>query len=847
MEIKEKIKNFTDLEAWKTGHTLVLLIYKITRKFPKEEQFGIVNQMRRAGVSITSNIAEGFSRSSPKEKAQFYSIACGSVTELQNQIMISRDVGYLDIEEYKQIEIQTVKTHKLVNGLIKYIKTLFIFLPFILATLSFIPSPASAALIKRPPNNLGLVGYWSFNEGKGDIAGDFSGKGNTGVLTNSSPSTAWVNGKQGKAINFDGTDDYVQIPHNANQLLTNGGSISAWIFPRTVGGGGAGRILDKGESNAAANGFQFYMSTGGINSVSFRINGGTVVPAGTNAITFDAWNHVVVTFTSDGTTTFYINGVQSGTPAQTTAPSAITTTNPLAIGNRSNATDRAFDGIIDEERMYDRVLSASDAEKIYKSGLQRLNISSINKNMNGLVGYWTFDGVDMVSATATDRSGQGNNGAVNGPVKTIGKLGQALNFDGSNDVVNVGQPSVLNNLGPVTYSLWVKPNLSAIDVEYFLLGKASGALPAGLFFFEIYNYAGGERSLYFQKNGTGGSSVSRQTNNNLIKPRIWQHVVVTWDGSTTSSNVHIYYNGEEATYQGGGNATALDPDPSISFTIGARADNSNSMDGAIDEVRVYNRVLPLEEIKGLYNAGSEKLQTSQTNKLTNSLVGFWSFNGADMTTATATDRSGQGSNGALIGGPMKVAGKVGQALNFDGTNDYIEIADNDILEGGTTKTISVWVKPTSVASIMMIFEKGDTNRALPEKGPYFLAVCNDGRVVVHATQTNGNTNEFMGSTTLSTNTWYHLALIINTGEALGADEVKLYINGTKESRGSGDCATDNQTDLGAIQSNGQPLFVGIRDNNGTKSLPFQGIIDEARVYSRALSADEVKYLYNLGR
>lgn len=115
----EKIKNFTDLNAWKEGHILVVSIYKITLNFPKEELFGLVSQMRRCVVSITSNIAEGFSRQFYKEKIQFYSIAQGSVTELQNQLMISKDISYISERDFETIYEQTVVVHKLLNGLIK--------------------------------------------------------------------------------------------------------------------------------------------------------------------------------------------------------------------------------------------------------------------------------------------------------------------------------------------------------------------------------------------------------------------------------------------------------------------------------------------------------------------------------------------------------------------------------------------------------------------------------------------------------------------------------------------------------------------------------------------------------
>ena len=119
-----KIKSFTDLNAWKQAHILVLEIYKITRNFPKEEQFGLTNQIRRAVVSITSNIAEGFSRNSYKEKAQFYSMALGSLTEVQNQLIISKDLEYITNDEFSRLIEISITVSKLLNGLIKKSKTL---------------------------------------------------------------------------------------------------------------------------------------------------------------------------------------------------------------------------------------------------------------------------------------------------------------------------------------------------------------------------------------------------------------------------------------------------------------------------------------------------------------------------------------------------------------------------------------------------------------------------------------------------------------------------------------------------------------------------------------------------
>jgi four helix bundle protein len=114
-----KIQSFTDLNAWREGRKLVLIIYKETEQFPDKEKYGLTDQMRRAAVSLTSNIAEGFTRRSSKEKGRFYDMARASLVELQNQLIIARDVKYLSTENFKNIAEQSIIANKLVNGLLR--------------------------------------------------------------------------------------------------------------------------------------------------------------------------------------------------------------------------------------------------------------------------------------------------------------------------------------------------------------------------------------------------------------------------------------------------------------------------------------------------------------------------------------------------------------------------------------------------------------------------------------------------------------------------------------------------------------------------------------------------------
>lgn len=124
-DVRNKIKDFKGLISWQTAHKLVLFVYTATKEFPNEELYGRTSQMRRAAVSITSNIAEGFGRQGYKEKIQFYYFAQGSLIELKNQIEIAHDVNYLSGADYSKIKELSDQSHRLLQGLIKKSKDIF--------------------------------------------------------------------------------------------------------------------------------------------------------------------------------------------------------------------------------------------------------------------------------------------------------------------------------------------------------------------------------------------------------------------------------------------------------------------------------------------------------------------------------------------------------------------------------------------------------------------------------------------------------------------------------------------------------------------------------------------------
>jgi four helix bundle protein len=118
-----KIETFTDLNVWQEGHKLVIMIYKATKGFPREETYSLVDQMRRAVASITANIAEGFGRQTYKEKIQFYYMAKGSLSEIKNFLLIAKDVDYLAENDFKILAEQSNIVGRLLQGFIQKSKT----------------------------------------------------------------------------------------------------------------------------------------------------------------------------------------------------------------------------------------------------------------------------------------------------------------------------------------------------------------------------------------------------------------------------------------------------------------------------------------------------------------------------------------------------------------------------------------------------------------------------------------------------------------------------------------------------------------------------------------------------
>lgn len=677
-----------------------------------------------------------------------------------------------------------------------------------LVVLAFItPIETSAATKLRPqPNNTGLVLYYPLDEGTGDVVNDISGEDNHGTIAGYFDDLVWTTGKSG--YGFYSFGEYIDVPATTTLSFsgTEAFSVSFWI--KTPGDVEGYHIA--GDRSGCTGGtfvWQFHFDTA--TTIGF---GNTSGGATSDQIPTNEWVHVVGTY--DGSTfRIYTNGVE-GTPVS-----------GVSLGSGGNPRfgmsgdcSGLFDVALDDIRIYNRALTSFESGIISERGM--VTFKPVDRS--GLAGHWQFN--ENTSTTAGDVSGNGNKGTISGAVWANGKLGKALSFDGVNDNVRMATSSALQITGNVTVAAWVKyTSLDAsVDSNSIVgVGAVDNGDSANNYLYYLTLGSDKKLRLYWERDvGLDEevfSSVSASVNAGE-----WHHYAVTRD--VASNEVTFYVDGVQlGTVQSytndpnGGSNTAL--------IVGGEIDapDSNNFHGAIDDVRIYSRELSATEIQSVYGAKEVTINAPQNNKLTDGLIGLWSFNGKDISGTTAYDRSGQGNNGTLVNGPSAAIGKVGQALSFDGTNMYVELA---IPTTSTTNvSVSVWVKWKSTSQAKQIFSVGDGATS-----GYGLIVsngsCGSGNNV--SLILNGSSCDILTQAyTLLTNEWTHLVI------TRGTSVWKLYANGVQVDTGSGDPSTPSSAmRIGASTA-----------SNGS----FDGLIDEVRVYERELSSLEVQQLYNMSK
>jgi beta-lactam-binding protein with PASTA domain len=503
--------------------------------------------------------------------------------------------------------------------------------------------------------------------------------------------------------------------------------------------------------------------------------------------------------------------------SQSDAQTAITTAGLTSSVTTSNSSTVARGSVISE--------TPAAGSNVAPGSVVALVVSS---GPSGVVLALGFD--EASGATAIDSSPSGRNGTITGAVRVPGKLGSALSFNGTSDWVTVidgaaGTPLDLTT--GMTLEAWVKPTtLNGWD-PIVIKERGANALSYALYANDGAPQAGGTP---FPAGYARIGAADRAIRGTAALPTgVWTHVATTYDGA----NQRLYVNGVQVAVRAQTGAMTVGDQP---LRVGGDASFPGEFyQGLIDDVRVYNRALTAAEIGLDISVAGGSVPTPTPTPppppppppppSSDGLVLSLGFDEASGT--TAIDSSTSARNGTITGA-VRVPGRVGSALSFNGTSDWVTVVDGAAgtpLDLTTGMTIEAWVNPTALSGWNTVVMKERGTNALS-----YALYANDGApqpggVAAPAgyVRASGFDQAVQGTSALPLNTWTHVATTYD-----GTTE-RIYVNGVL-------VATRAQT--GGIAVGDQPLRIG---GNGSFAGGefFQGLIDEVRVYNRAKTAAEI--------
>jgi hypothetical protein len=692
----------------------------------------------------------------------------------------------------------------------------------------------------------GPVGHWKLDEKTGTTGADASGYANNGTLGTTTALPTWTNGKYGGALSFDGTDTFF-VSDSTSLSITNSFSLAGWIKVPNVTG--FKPIVTK--EGGGQTGYFLYLN--GANVYTGYGNGAFASQTtSTSPITAGVWTHVASTF--DGTTLrTYVNGslLQSSTPGGSVGDHA----SNLGIGAAFDLSSTT-NGVIDDVKVYNYPRTAGQIVEDMNAGHP-----APGSPVSSTLGHWKFDeGYGTVannygsagSAIPATLTNMDSPAVATSGWSSEGKYNKALSFNGSSssgDYLNVPHNAALNITGDITMTAWIK---KAADNDYGgIMAKTNGTSVYDYDFY-ICDSSCVQDSLAFYSDTTS-PDVAYSTG--TITGTDWHHVAVSRIGST----VTFYIDGKPSgsTTMTGSFAASTQP-----LKIGTDGDGSgiSQFNGKIDEPKLYNQGLTADQIKLDMNRGQAQvmgaLSTSSTPGNDNASartaqssaseycvpgdsatctgpVGEWKLD--EKTGTAANDSSGNGFTGTLTNSPRWTNGKYNSAVDFNGSTQYITVADNSSLKPNFI-TVEYW---------MYLKTGSDTNARIIDKSDN---TSSGYRFVKHQ-----NTNDCGGVTAndkvsfqintaslamecintasaVSQNAWTHI-----TGTYDGAT-IAIYVNGILSN--SRAAAGGNLT-----YTNSATLDFG---SDGGVGFPYMGTLDTIRIFNYARTPAQIAWDYNKG-
>lgn len=688
------------------------------------------------------------------------------------------------------------------------------------------------------------VAWWKFDEGYGDTAnnsgtGGSTDNGNLAGTTNCPQSVdsacpTWTNnGKFGKALDFDTagtTDDYIDVGDPSNlDPPANNITLSAWINMDVLPGANDYGIVTKG----SAWGLEIETDT---DCIDFWIYQSTTIyelqPSCPFSLSTSTWYHFVGTFDGDSLRV-YING-QLVSTSDVAATGIDSSTSSIYIGQTSGFPGRFFEGKIDDVRIYAFALTPAQVKILYNQGSATVwgatstypsgNASWSSENeycppgqgsaCTSPIAHWKLD-ENTGTSSVNDISGNDNTLTMNNFEETDwvpGKYGATLEFDGSNKTLSRADDADFDfDTGAFTVEAWVKHDGAIATNEDYILTKADTTNGG----YKIYMDNSGDFCFAVDDDATWTPDASACTSAVDYDDNAWHHVVGV---KVATNDIRLYVDGSQVA----NNTTSVTGTLSNtnSLYIGVDRDGtSNAWDGQIDEIKIYNYARNSAQVAWDYNRGGP--------------VGWWKMD--ENTGSTAYDSSGKASNGTITGATY-ISGKRNYALDFDGTDDNVDMNDVALFDFNDQDfTISGWFNRDTFNTDDTIVAKRN-GVAAADIG--YIVYIDDATDKLTFEVSDGTDEYQMESTSTFTSTgWNHFVIVWDDDSATNS---KIYINGFD----------DNESHTGTIGnignlSNAVDFRVGGESDIATDS-PFDGKLDDVQIFNYALTRQQALTLYNSG-
>lgn len=708
--------------------------------------------------------------------------------------------------------------------------------------------------------------YTKLDEQNGNTINNSGSAKSTYNGTNSG--AAWltsINCKTNGCLNFDTTTDNVTF--NDVSFVDSIASMSAtmWLNPQTLQT--TKSIVSKITTSAASN--SFAVVTDSTNSDEIRVYIASSTSDTSNYfltsnldLVNSSWQHLEVIY--DGTlpaanrVTVYKNGRAVSGSVTGTIPNTMTSgsTSELRLGDDQGSTYTTLLAYIDEFKLYNSALTQDQIRIDYNQG------SAVNFGVgaptpepaqlsdgagSAPVGYWTFNenkdnSCSGGTADACDISGNGFDLSNAGKVGwAAGKIGSAIKFGGASadkTTYNDTGVSSLDISSSFTIQGWVKFNNLNTDFQSILVKHATSDSTGN------YSLASGATAVTGRDEidcafNDGGSNPSLDTTSANLVPNTWYFITCVFN--TTANTFTIYVNGIQSVQDTGITTDPITGNSDLFIGNDSAGLWANPLDGYIDEVKIYNYARTQSQIMYDYNRGGP--------------IGWWKFD--ECTGGTAYDSGSQTNNGTLGGtsgsntsnGSCSVTdtatkwyngidGKFNASLDFDGTDDNVNLGDLSYSESVSQLSWSVWVKPATLAISKGIVAKANSNTTQTSWGVGTTSIdSNEPDCFISTNTTDLSTAGYTTTNVLSVGTWTHITCVFDGTQADNSTRLKMYIDGKLQS------LTFAGTIPAITQATTSNVLVGASSDN---ALNFDGQIDDVRVYSYPLSTTQVQKIYSDG-